>query len=282
MSQSTPDSGRSGDERSIAPTDLAPGKVTPGHATKPTARTLGAIPVVGLFLALAGGIVTTGETYEQVQDGHGAAAFDEPVQQWMLAHRSPGLDHAATVVTDLGGKIWMPVLAAVTVALLARWWRTWTPVVVMLVATAGSLVMTTRGKTLTARARPPFDQAVPPLETSASFPSGHTLNTVVITTIVGYLVLLYVRSRAGRTVSCVGLAVFAILVACSRVYLGHHWLTDVIAGAAIGVAWAGAVILGHWLFVRLRTKDRAPTVRDVAQDHRQSNDLAAPRHTGAE
>lgn len=118
----------------------------------------------------------------------------------------------------------------------------------------------------------PAEQAVPPLETSPSFPSGHTLNAVLITSIVAYLVLLYVRSRRGRVLTCVGLAGFAGLMGLSRVYLGHHWLTDVLAGAAVGGAWALAVILGHWLYVRLRTKDRAPTVRDVAQDHRDEVD----------
>ena len=222
-----------------------PSELSPGHASKPTARVVGTIPVVVAFVGLVAGVMATRETYESVQAGRGAAAFDEPVQAWMLAHRIPWLDTAATWFTNLGGKVGMTILATLTVLALARWWRTWTPIVVMVGATAGSLTMTTLGKDLTARARPPAEQAVPPLETSPSFPSGHTLNAVLITSIVAYLVLLYVRSRRGRVLTCVGLAGFAGLMGLSRVYLGHHWLTDVLAGAAVGGAWALAVILGE-------------------------------------
>ena len=152
----------------------------------------------------------------------------------------------------------------------------------MVWATAGSLTMTTLGKQLTARARPPAAQAVPPWETSPSFPSGHTLNTVVVTGVLAYLVLLYVRSRRGRVLTCLGLAGFAGLIGLSRVYLGHHWLTDVLAGAAVGGAWALAVVLGHWAYVRLRTKDRAPTVREVAHRHLdQRSSRVSGRHTSS-
>lgn len=174
-----------------------PSELSPGHASKPTARVVGTIPVVVAFVGLVAGVMATRETYVSVQAGRGAAAFDQPVQAWMLAHRIPWLDTAATWFTNLGGKVGMTILATLTVLALARWWRTWTPIVVMVGATAGSLTMTTLGKDLTARARPPAEQAVPPLETSPSFPSGHTLNAVLITSIVAYLVLLYVRSRRG-------------------------------------------------------------------------------------
>lgn len=229
---------------------------------------MGFVPVATAFTVILLALEFLDELYESVKSGGTADTLDRPLQAWMVAHRDDVLNVVATDYTHLGGKIGMPILATVAVFALAWWWRTRTPIVLMIVATVGSLVMTTRGKVLTARARPPFDQAVPPLESSPSFPSGHTLNAVVVASVLAYLALLYVRSRMGRVVTTVALVCFCVLMGLSRVYLGHHWLTDVLAGAAAGLAWALAVILGHWLYVRLRTKHRAATVRDVAQQHR--------------
>ncbi len=121
----------------------------PGHTRKPVARAVGALPLVATIAGLTAGVVSAHETYESVQTGQGATAVDAPVQAWMVAHRVAWLDTAATWFTDLGGKVGMPILATVTVLALARWWRTWTPVVVMLWATAGSLALTSVGKVLT-------------------------------------------------------------------------------------------------------------------------------------
>ncbi len=254
----------------IRAVELAPGRVSPGRATKRQARVLGLIPVVAAFAVMILATHSLDEIYEGVKSGGAADMVDRPVQSWMVAHREGWLDTAATAYTQLGGKIGLPILATTVVVILAWWWRTRTPIVLMIAATAGSLILTTQGKELTARARPPYEEAVPPLESSASFPSGHTLNAVVVATVLAYLVLMYVMSRIGRALTVAALVCFCALMALSRVYLGHHWLTDVLAGAAAGLAWALAVALGHWLYVRLRTKDRAPTVRDVAQEHRQS------------
>ena len=252
----------------IRPSEIAPGRVTPGRAGRLQARLLGLVPVVITFALIHLALEAVDEIYEAVRSGAAATAVDVPVQSWMVGHRQGWLDAAATAYTHLGGKIGMPVIATVVVLLLGLWWRTRTPVVLMIVATAGSLLLTTQGKTLTARARPPFSQAVPPLEHSPSFPSGHTLNSVVVAVVLGYLVLLYVTSRLARVLTLAGLVTFCLVMGLSRVYLGHHWTTDVGAGFVAGGGWALAAALGHWIYVRLRTKDRAPTVRAVAQQHR--------------
>lgn len=231
---------------------------------------LGTLPVAVAFALILLAVRTLEEIYESVRSGGTAEWIDELMQTVMVAHRQDWLNTVATAYTHLGGKIGMPVLATVLVLALAGWWRTWTPVRLMLVAAAGSLILTMQGKTLTARVRPPFEQAVPPLESSASFPSGHTLNAVVVATVLAYLVLVYVVSRTARVLAIVVLVGFCTLMGLSRIYLGHHWLSDVLAGASAGLAWGLAVVLGHWLYVRLRTQHRAPTVRHVAQEHRRS------------
>ncbi len=248
----------------------AAGPVAPRPASKPRARLLGTLPVATAFGLILVSLQALEEIYESVRSGGLAEWIDGMMQTWMVAHRQDWLNTVATAYTHLGGKIGMPILATVLVLAMAGCWRTWTPVRLMLVAAAGSLTLTMQGKTLTARARPPFDQAVPPLESSASFPSGHTLNAVVVATVLAYLMLVYVVSRAARILAVIGVIGFCALMGLSRIYLGHHWLSDVLAGAAAGLAWGLAVVLGHWLYVRLRTRHRAPTVRHVAQQHRRS------------
>ena len=76
--------------------------------------------------------------------------------------------------------------------------RSWLPVVLMGIAAAGSVLITVLGKDLAGRARPPMALAVPPLETSPSFPSGHTLNATVVLGVSAYLVMLgrrHLRSK---------------------------------------------------------------------------------------
>lgn len=202
--------------------------------------------------AVAAGLASAaGEIYEAVVDQAGIARVDQPVLDAMVRMRSPGLDTGLTWFTDIGGPIGMPVLASVGTLALALWWRRWTPVVLMLAAAAGSLLMTVTGKELTGRARPPIELAVPPFESSASFPSGHTLNATVIAGVVAYLLLIRVGSAWGRGVIAGVAVAFALVMGLSRVYLGHHWLSDVTAAWLFGLGWLTVVITGHRLMVTL-------------------------------
>ncbi len=122
----------------------------------------------------------------------------------------------------------------------------------MLVTVAGSLSMTLVGKAVVGRLRPPQVDAVPPFESSPSFPSGHALNSTTIAGMIAYLLLLHLRRRAGRVLTVVLAAAWAVSIGLSRVFLGHHWLTDVMVGWALGAAWLAVVVTAHRIFLTVR------------------------------
>jgi membrane-associated phospholipid phosphatase len=223
--------------------------------------------VVLVLTALVGGVVVVGltavaaEVYESVVDADGLAGLDRPVLDAAVAWRSPALDEAVTRYTDVGGPVGMPALAVFATVVMVWRWRSRTPLLLMLIAAAGSLAMTVSGKDLIGRARPPRSLAVPPFEGSPSFPSGHTLNATVLTGIGVYLLLRRLDSARARAVTVLAGAVFAGSMGLSRVFLGHHWLTDVVAAWALGLAWVAVVVTAHRLYLTVRREapDRART-----------------------
>lgn len=199
--------------------------------------------VVGLGLAGLMGLVAA-EIYDAVSEREGVAGLDRPVLDWFIGVRSPWLNATVTRFTDLGSSRIMPVLATLAAAALALAWRRWSPILIVAVAAAGSVLMTRVGKAVVGRVRPPVSDAVPPFEESFSFPSGHSLNATVIAGIVAYLVAIRRPRCAVAIGSAVSAGVFAVAMGLSRVYLGLHWLTDVLVAWALGTSWLALLVTG--------------------------------------
>jgi undecaprenyl-diphosphatase len=108
-----------------------------------------------------------------------------------------------------------------------------------------------------------MSDAIPPFETSPSFPSGHTLNSTVIAGMVAYLLLRRLTSQRARVLTVVLAAGWAVAMGLSRVYLGHHWLTDVMCGWVLGLAWLTVVIVAHRMFLTARRRRRERTAVDA-------------------
>ncbi|MET1060838.1 MAG: phosphatase PAP2 family protein [Nocardioides sp.] len=209
--------------------------------------------IVGVGGALA--VVTTMLStllYESVVERDGMAALDKPVLDWMVERRSPALDTWVTHYTDLGGTTYLTPIVILAAALLCWWWRRWTPAVLLAIGATGSLLMTIAGKDLIGRVRPPHSLAVPPYETSPSFPSGHTLNSIVLLVLIGYLIAVRTSNRALTIAAPAVAVVLAVAMGLSRVYLGHHWMTDVLVGWTLGIAWLAIIITGHRLALTVR------------------------------
>ena len=216
-----------------------------------------------LTVLVGGGVVLgatllAAEVYEAVVDSEGLAALDQPVLDAAVATRTPTSEEWVTRFTDLGGTIGMPVIAVVVVTVLAVRRRSWLPVVLMGIAAAGSVLVTVLGKDLTGRARPPVALAVPPLETSPSFPSGHTLNATVVLGVAAYLVVLgrsHLRSRllvgvAGRRVR----AGHGPVAGLARPPLAHRRSRRLARGPGL----ARRVVTGHRVKVTLGRTEQPP------------------------
>jgi membrane-associated phospholipid phosphatase len=237
------------------------GRALAGAASGVAGR-LGAQPALVLTLALgiliaAAASFLASEVYEAVLERDDIAGLDRPALRLALSWRSPTLDGALTAYTNLAGTIGMPVLATLFLLALTIRRRSRTPAILIAAAAAGSLLMTIAGKELTGRARPALADAVPPFEHSPSFPSGHTLNATVIVGVIAYLLLLRQRRVRARTTTIVVASVFIVTIGLSRVYLGHHWLTDVVAAWLLGLAWLAVVITTHRLYLTARARGAA-------------------------
>lgn len=253
------------EDRFVGDTDLARWNTSAGRWLASRARRLSGWlgPYGALILILVAGAAvasllafTTGSVYEAVTEADGVAALDHPVLAAAMTLRSPALDAAVTAYTDLGGGIGMPILAVIATAVLVIRRRSWTPAILIVTAAAGSLLMTIAGKQLIGRARPPLSDAVPPYEYSPSFPSGHSLNAFVIAGIVAYVIILRCRSGRARAWTVAAAAFFALTIGLSRVFLGHHWLTDVLAAWTLGAAWLVLVITAHRLYITSRKAEK--------------------------
>jgi membrane-associated phospholipid phosphatase len=204
--------------------------------------------LVAILTAFAAGV------YEAVVESDGVAGLDRPALDAAIAVRTSTGNEVVTAYTDLGGAVELPILTAVVALGLALTWRQWTPIVLTAVTGLGSLLLTVIGKAVVGRTRPPLTDAVPPFETSFSFPSGHSLNSLALAGIVAYLLVRKQRTAWARALTITLASAFAVTMGLSRVYLGHHWFTDVLVAWSLALAWLAVVITAHRLFITARRR----------------------------
>jgi membrane-associated phospholipid phosphatase len=162
--------------------------------------------------------------------GADLSQFDRPLLAAVISVRSPNLTLFASAVTRLGSAhvvIWAGIAGA-----LLLWLRTRR--VLMPIALLGALAATASLVTLIKftlnRPRPPVDLVLGSPFMGAAFPSGHTTDgSVLVLLTASMLALTYRRLLVRRLLVIIG-SVLALLIGLSRLYLGDHWPTDVLAG----------------------------------------------------
>lgn len=197
--------------------------------------TFGIFILMGAAIAIAGtwafatlaGHVTSGSTQ----------SFDDAVLRWLGAHRVRTLDAVMLDITSLGTS--SVVAMVVGVAALFLWLNQHKHSAILLfVATLGGVILNNLLKLGFERPRP---EVIPWATTATfySFPSGHAMSATIVYSTVAYLAGRLQRTRAAR-ISIAAIAAIVIFIVClSRLYLGVHYPSDVLAGIVIGLAWAG-------------------------------------------
>ena len=163
-------------------------------------------------------------------------SVDGQVQAWVQAQEHAGWMPLVTIATQLGHLMWMAALGAVaSIWLLYR--RAWLLLGAWVVGVAGVGLWVRWIKTSVARERPEVRWV---LEQGYSFPSGHSAGTMVCYGMLAWLVFVMAGSRTGRWAAW--LAVLAVLVVgVTRIVLGAHYVSDVLAGWMLGLAWMSIV-----------------------------------------
>jgi len=196
--------------------------------------TVGIFLVVGVVIAIAGTLAFA-ELGEHVRSG-GTQAFDVAVLQWLGAHHTKLLTAAAVELTYLGtGTV---VLMIVGVAALFLWHTEHKHSArLLLAAVAGNILLNGALKLVFHRPRPSvFEWQT--VAVSSSFPSGHAMSATVCYGTVAYLVVRLQKHHWSRVLTSVGAVVLILLICGTRLYLGVHYPSDVLAGILVGLAWA--------------------------------------------
>jgi undecaprenyl-diphosphatase len=185
------------------------------------------------WLSLAGVLIGFGEL---VVHTAGIQRFDDHVTSVVVAHRSTGLDHVMKAVTWLGSWVASVVGAGIVLLLVLR---RKLPVGFLLLALAvwgGSQGGTTLAKNVVQRPRPP-EQLRLVTAHGWSWPSGHTATATLVFAVLAAVVWTLCPRAGPRLLAALASFVAVAAVAFSRVELGVHWSTDVVASVVFVTAW---------------------------------------------
>jgi membrane-associated phospholipid phosphatase len=186
-------------------------------------------------LAIVAGVWVFIEIADEVHEDDRLSRLDGAIAQWLHAHATQPLTQLIRLVTTLGDPL---LVLPVALIIASVWWWQRRRVRALLLAAVvpGGLLLNTALKHLFTRARPEWEQPLGAAH-GFSFPSGHVAGATLL---YGTLALLWVRRSKTWPARAAAIAVpifLIVAVSFSRLYLGVHYLTDVLAAQSVAWAW---------------------------------------------
>jgi membrane-associated phospholipid phosphatase len=217
---------------------------------------------LALGLVIVGGVLIGALAY-LVRSSASLVDTDRSVGQWGVDNATSWSIDVLQLLTDAGSSVY--IVPAMIVLAAVEYWRVpnrWMPVFLVTVV-VGEIIVVNTIKELLDRVRPEFNPIAETL--GPSFPSGHS-GLAAAFYAAAALVLARKRSPRTRALLAGGAVAIAVAVAGSRVLLGVHWMSDVLAGLALGWAWFGVCAIafgGRFLVLGAPVEHAA----EVAEQH---------------
>lgn len=194
---------------------------------------------IGVALILLAALAF-GEIAEDVVEGDKITLIDVQLAHWFRERATAGFTELMLFITHWNGIVGSSIMGV----LLAAWFwyrkaHYW--LVVVLVAVPGGMLLNVALKHIFQRARPSLEDPLLTLSTY-SFPSGHTAAATVFYGLLACYLVRRVRTWPARAAILAACVAMVMLVALSRMYLGVHYLSDVLAASAEGAAWLAVCI----------------------------------------
>lgn len=197
-------------------------------------------------LVLIGASWLFGGIAEDVVTGDPLTLIDQRVAAWFNAHATPLLTQGMLIFTHLHGFIAISAYF-VLMALLLTWKRDWYWLLCLSVTVPGGMLLNVLMKHAFLRMRPSVEHPLLVL-TSQSFPSGHVAGATLFYGVVAVMLVSRIREWRWRALIVVVAVAMIALVALTRVYLGVHYLSDVLAAIAESIAWLTLSLTGVYIF----------------------------------
>ncbi len=181
----------------------------------------------------------------------GLTLADPGVANFVAGHRLGWLTPLMQLVTWLGSSFFIIPFGIAAGGTLWRRRRTWQPLVMMAAAFLGAAGLYGIVKPAVGRARPPAALQVGGPDIGRAFPSGHATQSIAFYGMLAVVLIAWYAPRHPR-LFVAGAALVTLVIGGSRLYLGVHWLTDVLGGYALGLAWLSLVMVTSLLVIRRR------------------------------
>ena len=205
---------------------------------------------VGVLIILLAGW-WFGAIAEDLSPSDPLVLMDQRVADWFHEHATPAITGVAKAITFFGSVAWVTLITA-CLAVIFAWRRAWFDFLLLALSMAGGGILNVFLKHLFHRQRPVFENPLVTLS-SYGFPSGHTMGATLLYGLLALLAARNLKTSNQRVASLVAACLIILLIGLTRIYLGAHFLSDVLGAIAAGSFWLAFC----WIAVETLRRRRA-------------------------